>query len=151
MHVGRIVETGPTAEVLSRPRHPHTRELLAAFDWLGAPGDPQPAAVGEGHVGGPGEAGQAGSGSLQATVTAQIFEVQRAVEATLVFITHDLALARQVADRIVVLEEGRIVEDGPTDQILTDPAQEETQVLLAAFCWPRPEQPTRPSDRPPPL
>ena len=70
--------------------------------------------------------------SLRATVTAQIFEVQRAVEATLVFITHDLALARQVADRIVVLEEGRIVEDGPTEQILTDPAQEETQVLLAA-------------------
>ena len=70
--------------------------------------------------------------SLRATVTAQILEVQRAVEATLVFITHDLALARRVADRIVVLKEGRIVEDGPTDQILTDPAQEETQVLLAA-------------------
>ncbi len=31
-----------------------------------------------------------------------------------------------------MLEEGRIIEDGPTDQILTDPAQEETQVLLAA-------------------
>ncbi len=31
-----------------------------------------------------------------------------------------------------MLEEGRIIEDGPTDQILTDPAKEETQVLLAA-------------------
>ena len=70
--------------------------------------------------------------SLRATVTAQILEVQRALGATLVFITHDLALARRVADRIVVLEEGRIIEDGPTDQILTDPAQEETQVLLVA-------------------
>ena len=70
--------------------------------------------------------------SLRATVTAQILEVQRAVEATLVFITHDLALARRVADRIVVLEEGRIIEDGPTEQILTDPATEETRVLLAA-------------------
>lgn len=70
--------------------------------------------------------------SLRATVTAQILEVQRAVEATLVFITHDLALARRVADRIVVLEEGRIIEDGPTDQILTDSTQEETQVLLVA-------------------
>ena len=70
--------------------------------------------------------------SLRATVTAQILEVQRALGATLVFITHDLALARRVADRIVVLEEGRIIEDGPTEQILTDPAQEETQVLLVA-------------------
>ena len=70
--------------------------------------------------------------SLRATVTAQILEVQQAVGATLVFITHDLALARRVADRIVVLEEGRIIEDGPTEQILADPAQEETRVLLAA-------------------
>lgn len=70
--------------------------------------------------------------SLRATVTAQILEVQRAVGATLVFITHDLALARRVADRIVVLEQGRIIEDGPTEQILADPAQEETRVLLAA-------------------
>lgn len=70
--------------------------------------------------------------SLRTTVTAQILEVQRAVEATLVFITHDLALARRVADRIVVLKEGRIIEDGPTEQILADPAQEETRVLLAA-------------------
>lgn len=70
--------------------------------------------------------------SLRATVTAQILEVQRAVGATLVFITHDLALARRVADRIVVLEQGRIIEDGPTEQILADPTQEETRVLLAA-------------------
>lgn len=70
--------------------------------------------------------------SLRSTVTAQILEVQRAVGATLVFITHDLALARRVADRIVVLEQGRIIEDGPTERILADPAQEETRVLLAA-------------------
>ena len=70
--------------------------------------------------------------SLRTTVTAQILEVQQAVGATLVFITHDLALARRVADRIVVLEQGRIIEDGPTEQILADPAQEETRVLLAA-------------------
>lgn len=88
--------------------------------------------------------------SLRATVTAQILEVQQAVGATLMFITHDLALARRVADRIVVLEQGRIIEDGPTERILADPAQEETRVLLAAArATHRSERPTLPETHPP--
>ena len=42
------------------------------------------------------------------------------------------ALARHVANRIVVLREGRIVEDGPTERVLADPDHEETRALLAA-------------------
>ena len=70
--------------------------------------------------------------SLRATVVSQIMAVQEKLESTLVFITHDLALARHVANRIVVLREGRIVEDGPTERVLADPDHEETRALLAA-------------------
>lgn len=70
--------------------------------------------------------------SLRATVVSQIMAVQEKLGSTLVFITHDLALARHVANRIVVLHEGRIVEDGPTERVLADPSHEETRILLMA-------------------
>ncbi len=70
--------------------------------------------------------------SLRATVADQLLEVRSRLGATLVFITHDLALARHVADRIVVLREGRVVEDGPVDRILGAPTHDETKLLLAA-------------------
>ena len=70
--------------------------------------------------------------SLRATVAAQLLAVQEKLGATLVFISHDLALARHVADRLVVLDEGRIVEDGPTEVVLAAPRHEETRLLLGA-------------------
>ena len=48
------------------------------------------------------------------------------------FITHDLALARSFCDRIAVIEHGRIVEAGPTDEVLTHPRHPYTQALLDA-------------------
>jgi len=51
--------------------------------------------------------------SLRATVATHLLEVREALGATLIFITHDISLARLVAERIVVLCEGRVVEDGP--------------------------------------
>ncbi len=70
--------------------------------------------------------------SLRGTVAELLVDLQRSLEATLVFITHDLALARYVADRVVVLAEGRIVEDRPTEELLADPHHPETQRLLVA-------------------
>lgn len=70
--------------------------------------------------------------SLRATIANMLLELQAEMEAALIFITHDLALARQVADRIVVLSEGRIVEDRPTEQLLSEPEHLETRQLLAA-------------------
>jgi peptide/nickel transport system ATP-binding protein len=53
------------------------------------------------------------------------------------YITHDIASARYVSDRIVVMYAGHIVETGPTEQVLADPRHPYTQLLLAAVPDPR--------------
>ncbi|MCY3643463.1 MAG: dipeptide ABC transporter ATP-binding protein [Acidimicrobiaceae bacterium] len=70
--------------------------------------------------------------SLRATVAAHLLAVRQTLGATLVFITHDISLARLVADRIVVLFEGRVVEDGPAARLLAAPGHAETQALIDA-------------------
>ena len=70
--------------------------------------------------------------SLRATVAAHLLAVRETVGATLVFITHDISLARLVADRIVVLCDGRVVEDGPAERLLAAPEHAETQALIQA-------------------
>jgi peptide/nickel transport system ATP-binding protein len=50
---------------------------------------------------------------------------------SLLFITHDLALIRTIADRVAVMNEGRIVEQGAVDDILTAPTADYTRQLLA--------------------
>lgn len=70
--------------------------------------------------------------SLRATIANMLLELQRERGAALLFITHDLALARQVADRIIVLADGLVAEDRPTEQLLADPQHPETRQLLAA-------------------
>lgn len=70
--------------------------------------------------------------SLRATIAAMLLDLQAERNAAMVFITHDLALARQVADRIVVLSGGRVVEDRPTEDLLFDPEHPETRELLSA-------------------
>ena len=49
-----------------------------------------------------------------------------------IYVTHDLAVVAQVADRILVLKNGEMVEAGPTDQILHDPQHDYTKTLMAA-------------------
>jgi polar amino acid transport system ATP-binding protein len=51
---------------------------------------------------------------------------------TMVVVTHEMGFARQVADRVVVMAEGRVIEEGAPDQIFTHPAHPKTQSLLAA-------------------
>ena len=72
-------------------------------------------------------------------VTTQI-EVLRAIKSVMrgartggVYVSHDLAIVAQVADRIVVLRDGAVQEEGPTAQILSAPRHPYTQALLAAF------------------
>jgi peptide/nickel transport system ATP-binding protein len=49
-----------------------------------------------------------------------------------IYVTHDLAVVAQVAERILVLKNGEMVEAGPTDQILQDPQHDYTKTLMAA-------------------
>jgi peptide/nickel transport system ATP-binding protein len=57
--------------------------------------------------------------------------------ASLLYITHDLASARYVADRIVVMYAGHLVESGPAETVLSDPRHPYTQLLLSAVVDPR--------------
>jgi ABC-type polar amino acid transport system ATPase subunit len=50
---------------------------------------------------------------------------------TLILVTHEIGFARRAADRVVVLAEGRIVEDGPPGQVLDEPQMPRTQQFLS--------------------
>ncbi|MEU6424882.1 ABC transporter ATP-binding protein [Microbispora sp. NPDC046973] len=70
--------------------------------------------------------------SVQAQVLNLLSDLRRDLGLTLLFITHDLAVARQVADRVYVMHRGRVVETGPVAGVLGAPAHEYTQRLLAS-------------------
>jgi peptide/nickel transport system ATP-binding protein len=72
--------------------------------------------------------------ALDVSVQAQILNLFRTLQAELhisyLFITHDLAVVRQVADRIYVLFKGEVVESGPADEILSQPKHWYTRQLM---------------------
>ncbi|MFC5718797.1 dipeptide ABC transporter ATP-binding protein [Streptomyces gamaensis] len=70
--------------------------------------------------------------TTQAQVVALLGELQRELGLALVFIAHDLAVVRQVSDRLVVMRGGRIVEEGPADTVYERPRHAYTRGLLAA-------------------
>ena len=70
--------------------------------------------------------------SLRLEILNVISQQQARTKMALLFITHDLASARYLADRIVVLFEGQVVEEGPTAQIIERAEHPYTQLLLAA-------------------
>lgn len=70
--------------------------------------------------------------SVQASVVETLLALQTERQLSLLFITHNLALVRSIAQRVVVLDQGVIVESGLTDSVLDHPQAEYTRVLLAA-------------------
>ena len=70
--------------------------------------------------------------SVQAQVLELLDEIQRRLGIAILFITHDLRVAAQICDDVVVMQKGRIVEQGPAGEILTHPKEAYTRSLLEA-------------------
>jgi peptide/nickel transport system ATP-binding protein len=70
--------------------------------------------------------------SVQATVLNLFLDLRREFRLAYLFISHDLAVISHVADRIVVLYFGHIVEEGPTDAVLHPPYHPYTEILLSS-------------------
>ena len=80
------------------------------------------------------------TGSLDVSVQARLLDLLRGLVADLglsvVVVTHDLAVARLLAHRLMVMRAGSVVEEGLTDQVLDDPQHPYTQLLVASILHP---------------
>jgi peptide/nickel transport system ATP-binding protein len=70
--------------------------------------------------------------SVQAQVLELLDEIQNRLGIAILFITHDLRVAAQICDEVVVMQHGRVVEQGPAAAVLTSPKEDYTRALLEA-------------------
>ena len=74
--------------------------------------------------------------STQARILLLLRELRSRLGMGMIFVTHDLSVVRVLCDRVVVMREGRIVEQGPTESVFADPQHPYTQALLEAIPLP---------------
>ncbi|MEO8511428.1 MAG: oligopeptide/dipeptide ABC transporter ATP-binding protein [Chloroflexota bacterium] len=70
--------------------------------------------------------------SVRSSILNLLADLRARMGLTIILVTHDLAVARFVADRIVVMYQGQVVEEGPTDEVIGRPRHPYTRLLLAA-------------------
>jgi microcin C transport system ATP-binding protein len=78
---------------------------------------------------------------VQAQILALLADIRARLGMSLLFITHDLGIVRRIADRVCVMNGGKIVEQGPVEQVFTAPKHPYTRALLAAEPKPDPAPP----------
>ena len=71
--------------------------------------------------------------SVQAKVLNLLMDLQKEMNLSYLFISHDLSLVRRLCSRVIVMKDGRIVEQGAMEDIFENPQQEYTQKLIAAI------------------
>jgi microcin C transport system ATP-binding protein len=79
--------------------------------------------------------------TVQAQILALLAEIRARLGMSLLFITHDLGIVRRIADTVCVMNGGKIVEQGPVEEVFTAPKHPYTRALLAAEPKPDPAPP----------
>lgn len=92
--------------------------------------------------------------SIRAQIIDLLIDLQRETGMAMIFISHDLAVIREISHRVMVLYLGRVVEEAPRDVLFTDPRHPYTRALLASVLTPDPaversRQRVRPIGEPP--
>ena len=77
---------------------------------------------------------------MQHQVLLLLADLQKKYGIAYIFISHDLAVIRAMAHRVMVMKDGKVVEQGLTQTVLSKPAQAYTQRLLAASVYARPDE-----------
>jgi oligopeptide/dipeptide ABC transporter ATP-binding protein len=70
--------------------------------------------------------------SVQATIINLLTELQQTLGLSMLFVSHNMAVVRQVSDRIAVMYRGRVVETGPTATVFDHPTHPYTKLLLSS-------------------
>ncbi len=148
MAIGKQIEERLIA--LDVPREERERRVLATLEAVGLPGEAatavpralsggqrQRAAIARAIAVPPAllacdEPVSALDVSLAAQVLNLLCHLRETLDIALLFVTHDLAAARAVADEVVVMQQGEVVERAPTEQLFTDPQHPYTRELIAA-------------------
>ena len=123
--------------LLARVRIPDPERALSAYTHQFSGGQAQRIAIALAIATGPrlliaDEVTSALDVLVQAEIVALLRELSDDAGMTLLFITHDIALAGTLADRVAVLHDARLVESGPAGQVLETPREPYTRGLLAA-------------------
>jgi oligopeptide transport system ATP-binding protein len=78
--------------------------------------------------------------SIQAQIVNLLADLQQELGLAYLFVAHDIGIVRHVSDRIAVMHEGKIVEEGPAEQVCERPRDDYTKQLLAAVPIPDPRE-----------